>query len=337
MGALSNLQQNLLGMKLRPIPVRNLALMEVALSDLFRFQNGIFELTIAAQTPIHKGIIASLAKNGVTQLFINEDDLFRLNDLIKEKMVKVTRSLSVGDFEQNAKKQLTLMSLHLDNLYQNPLNDENLDIQFKSTTNLAKFLIDNKNLNPNLYQQLKKQNHHFIIAQPILSSLLLLGYLKHLAVYQDREIENLFITSMMKDIGMSFVPTDKYNKSHLSQQEKLMFSHHPESSKSILEGRVPLARNYLSIIENHHHFNKQISQILTNNFTQDSAPSDLVGFETLVVAVMDILVAMTEGRPYREKASLFESLELIKKLMIKEYPHEFKTLVIYLRQFFSNF
>jgi response regulator RpfG family c-di-GMP phosphodiesterase len=252
-------------------------------------------------------------------------------------MVKITRSLSVGDFEKNAKKQLALMSLHLSNLYENPLHDENLDVQFKSTTNLAKFLIDNKGLNPNLYQQLKKQNHHFVIAQPMLLSLLLLGYLKHLAIYQDREIENLFITSMMKDIGMSFVPNDKFNKFNLSTQEKEMFSHHPESSKSILEGRVPLSRNYLSIIENHHHFNTQISQILTNNFAQAKSSTDLVGFETLIVAVMDIIVAMTEGRPYRNKSSIFESLDLIKHIMLKEYPHEFKTLVIYLKQFFTNY
>jgi hypothetical protein len=337
MGAVHNLQQNLLGMKLRPIPVRNLAILEHALSDIFSFNNGAFELTIPAETPIHKNLISKLAKNGVKQLYIFEEDLVQLNHLIKEKMIKITRSLSIGDFEKNTKTQITLMSLHLNNLYQNPFNDENLDVQYKCTSNLAKLLIENKNLGSYLYAQLKKQNHHFIISQPILSSLLLLGYLKHLAVFQNSEMENLFITSMMKDLGISFVPQDKLNKSNLSTEEKKLFSLHPESSKSILSGRVPLSRNYLSIIENHHHFNPQITQIISNIYTQEHVPSNLVGFETLVVAMMDILVAMTEGRPYRAKCSLFESLDLIKKLMIKEYPHEFKTLVIYLRQFFSNF
>jgi HD-GYP domain-containing protein (c-di-GMP phosphodiesterase class II) len=56
----------------------------------------------------------------------------------------------------------------------------------------------------------------------------------------------------------------------------------------------------------------------------------------MVVAVFDILVAMTSDRPYRKGMSLYQSLELIKKIMADDYPQEFKALVVFLKQFYKN-
>jgi HD-GYP domain-containing protein (c-di-GMP phosphodiesterase class II) len=61
-----------------------------------------------------------------------------------------------------------------------------------------------------------------------------------------------------------------------------------------------------------------------------------MGIESTLVAVFDILVAMTNDRPYRKGLSLYQSLEVIKKMMADEYPQEFKALVVFLKQFFKN-
>jgi HD-GYP domain-containing protein (c-di-GMP phosphodiesterase class II) len=45
---------------------------------------------------------------------------------------------------------------------------------------------------------------------------------------------------------------------------------------------------------------------------------------------------MTNDRPYRRGQSLYQSLELIKKMMADDYPQEFKALVVFLKQFFKN-
>jgi len=67
-----------------------------------------------------------------------------------------------------------------------------------------------------------------------------------------------------------------------------------------------------------------------------SEPDIIFGLESTLVSVFDILVAMTTDRPYRKGLSLFQSLELIKKMMADDYPQEFKALVIFLKQFYKN-
>lgn len=60
------------------------------------------------------------------------------------------------------------------------------------------------------------------------------------------------------------------------------------------------------------------------------------GIESTLVAVTDILVAMTSQRPYRQSLTVYQSLELVRKMIADEYPQEFRALVVYLRQFFKN-
>lgn len=323
-----------MGMQLREIALKEVALMEFAYGDLYRFDGGLFELTIPINSPIHKELLKSLALKGIRKLYIDVEDYFKITDNIKDKLIKATRSLSIGDAPSNARKHITLMSLHLQSLYTNPLNDEYLDVQFKGAQNLGKFLQVNKELTKLMYLELKKQKHHYVISQPILSSVLMIGYLNFIKVFQDKDVENLFITSFVKDIGMSFIPHEKFEKSDLDKDEKSLFHKHADSSQQILSGRTSLSRNYLSIIKNHHFLNKQIDDIQNGLPITTTGHDQLMGFETMVVSIFDILVAMTEDRPYRESKNLFDSLELIKKLMSQEYPHEFKALVLYLRNFF---
>jgi HD-GYP domain-containing protein (c-di-GMP phosphodiesterase class II) len=45
---------------------------------------------------------------------------------------------------------------------------------------------------------------------------------------------------------------------------------------------------------------------------------------------------MTTERPYRKAMTSFKALELLKKVLSDEYPQEFKTLVFFLKNFFSK-
>ena len=60
------------------------------------------------------------------------------------------------------------------------------------------------------------------------------------------------------------------------------------------------------------------------------------GLESTLVAVADVIVAMTSQRPYRQGLTVYQSLELVRKMIADEYPQEFRALVVYLRQFFRN-
>jgi DNA-binding transcriptional MerR regulator len=241
----------------------------------------------------------------------------------------------VGNPLQNSRRQINLLAQNLSELYRNPLNDENLKLQYQCTVNLSKFLSEHKGLLPELYSDLFNGNHHFTMSQPMMASLLLVGFLQQFRLFHEKDIEMLFITSYLKDIGMSFIPEEKLDQKDLELHDKKIISRHADNSISLLEGRTPLARNHLNIIKNHHFLNKKIQAALSGIKT-DSSQNSLMGLETEMVAVMDVLVAMINDRPYRAGQPLFQSLELLSKVMADDYPSEFKALVNYLRYFFTK-
>lgn len=336
MGAFSNLNKNSLSLKLKAIPIKELIITSVAFGDIYRFENEMFELTFRKGRPINNTRLKELHDAGFYELFMEDMDYLKLQEVITEKLIKSTRSLSIGDPVTNGRKQLGLLSLNMDSLYKNPMEDNLLDVQFKGSQNLSKFLLEHKGLHSKLYQDVKKFNPHFVIAQPFLSSLLTLGFLQYLQQFQDTDLEQLFLTSFFKDIGMSFIPEEHYDKVQLDESEKKAFTDHAEFSKQLLDGRVSISRNYLEVIENHHYLNDKIALIKAGLKVSNIDQSEkITGIETLVISVMDIIAAMIEGRPYAQKESLFNTLDLIKKLISKEYSYEFRALVLYLRKFFG--
>ena len=56
--------------------------------------------------------------------------------------------------------------------------------------------------------------------------------------------------------------------------------------------------------------------------------------KTQKLLALDWVHPMTSKRPFRETKSLFESLIVIKKIMIKDYPKEFTVLVNFFKRFF---
>jgi HD-GYP domain-containing protein (c-di-GMP phosphodiesterase class II) len=335
-GALSNLENSLLGLKLKPITTKELVLHAVAPGDLYRFENSQYTITFKKGQRIDRDLLKSLSLKGYVDLYAEAETLAFINKEFRELFLKSARSLSIGDPEAKSKKQINLLSMNLKVLYKDPLNDAVLNMQFKGSQNLVNFLMENKGLYKKLYADIIKFDHHFIISQPILSSLLTVGFLEYLKVFATKELENLFLTSAFKDIGMSFVPKDKYDIKNPDKKDKQVFKSHSESSKLILDGRVPLQRNHLNIIKNHHFLSDKVNLIRKGEkIAHLKGSENITGIETLIVAVMDIIVAMTQGRPYEQKHSLFDTLELVKPLMEHEYPVEFRALIMYLRKFFS--
>jgi HD-GYP domain-containing protein (c-di-GMP phosphodiesterase class II) len=170
----------------------------------------------------------------------------------------------------------------------------------------------------------------------MLSSLMLLSFLQSIRLFHDKEIENLFLASYLKDIGFSIIPEEKYDESNLDDVDQKLFADHAEFSFDILEGRVPLSKNYLTIIRNHHFLNARLLEMINKSPRSNSQTNMLLGIESVMIGVFDMIVAMTSDRPYRKGMTLFQSLELIKKLMADEYPQEFKALVVFIKQFYKN-
>jgi hypothetical protein len=333
---LSFIDQHRLVFKLRPILVGELSLCPKLEHPAYVFKDEVFSCVLLEGSVPDREQINQLIRAGHKEVFIHPDDLALIKQSLEGVLIKITRSLSIGDPLENGMKSIKLLSHNLGNLYQNPHNDELLMLQFQSGQNLSKFFLENKRFQSQFFKNLSRESFHFTLGQPMLSSLLLLSFLQSIRVFHDKEMENLFLASYFKDIGFSMIPEEKYDEKQLSNRDKDLFSNHANFSTELLEGRIPLAKNYFSIIKHHHFMNEKMKDVI-NPHQRGSRPSDIVmGLESTLVAVFDILVAMTHERPYRQSFSMFQSLELIKKLMADEYPQEFKALVIFIKQFFKN-
>lgn len=332
----NSIEQHRLSLKLRMILVGELYLTRKLKHPVYIFKNGAFLPVINEGGVPTKEQITALIKNNQREVYVYPDDVHDIKKNLEAALTKITRSLSVGDPLENGSKDLKLLSLNLGGLYQNPHNDELLMLQFQSTQNLSKFLMENKRHQPVFFQNLIRENFHFTLSQPMLSSILLLSFLQSIHLFHDKEIENLFLSSYLKDIGISMIPGDKYDLKTLTTRDQELFASHADFSFDLLEGRIPLSKNYLTIIKHHHFLNDKMKELLSKERKKKTEPEIIFGIESTLVSVFDILVAMTNERPYRRGMSLYQSLELIKRMMADEYPQEFKALVVFLKQFYKN-
>lgn len=327
------LERNHLAFKLTPISVRELLFVADLPCDVYGLEDGVFKLTLKKRSFINKDVIKGLIQQGKYELYIPHENRQSLITYQQDNLRKVTRSLSVGDPLDKGKRVLNLLTINMEYLYRDPTNDETLNLQFQSAKNLASFLAANVDLHEPLYKSYLQMKHHFVFAQPLLSSLFLIGVLKLSHLFNAKDVENLFLTSYFKDIGMSSIPTIKYDQAELNDDEKRLLAGHASHSVNILQGRIPLGPQYLTIIENHHSFSL-LAQDLGTPTAQGRQGEIIAGFETMLVCVMDVIAAMISGRPFRPASNLFDALELVKLLIAEQYPQEFKLIVTYFKNFF---
>jgi HD-GYP domain-containing protein (c-di-GMP phosphodiesterase class II) len=119
---------------------------------------------------------------------------------------------------------------------------------------------------------------------------------------------------------MAILPPEYKMGTSLSSYQKQHLQQHGSFSETILQGRINLGNNFLTLIKNHH--------ILTTPNSRDMA----IGLETILINIMDMFVAITSNRPYRKALSPFRALEIIRSIMLPHYSTEFKYFVLYLKK-----
>lgn len=327
------LNQYALAWQLKPISLRELLYLNETPSAVWGLENGLFKVLLQKKSFLNPQVLKSLIEKGHSQVYIPYEEQPQLNQLQEVELRRMTRGLSVGNPLDNGKKQISLLTTTLKHLYENPTDDHALSLQYQSVRSLGHFLYKNVEIHEPLYREIVKQKHHYIYVQPVLATLFLVGILKTARLYSDKEVENLFITSYFKDIGMSAIPAAKYDQEELSTEDKHLLARHAAYSSQILNGRISLGPNYLKIIENHHNFS-----LLTRDLgLVDISDQTLVkGFETMIISTTDIIAAMITERPYRPATPIFEALELVKVLVADQFPHEFRLIVSYFKSFFRK-
>lgn len=334
------LTQNCLGYKLTPISIRELLYLDSTPCDVYGIEDGLYRPLVKENQAISKDLLKELISQGKIRLFVDRSKRHLLIEKIQDKLTKVTRSLSIGNPVDNGRAQMNLLTVHLEYVYNNTTDDDLLNKHFQFSKSLCSFLLANSDHLEKIYLEYRKQKHHFIFSQPLLASLLLLGVLKNTRMFAAKEMEQLFLTSYLKDIGMSSIPVEKYDDENLSKEDKKSLVMHAENSLEILDGRVPLGPSHMEIIKNHHAFsllNKELNhdvELDPMSISDDElARPVLVGTETVLICAMDIIAAMVTPRPWRPAEKLFNALDLVRVLISDDFSQEFKIIVSYFKGF----
>ncbi|MCY4643362.1 MAG: hypothetical protein OXB88_01980 [Bacteriovoracales bacterium] len=339
MKVLQFFQKSPLPQKLVPIGIEEIFLLQEAPCDIWTYEGDILKPLFRKNGPIVKEAGQELIKKGIYQLFIQDDEVGGLQKALGQHLRQMSRTLGTGEATKNTLHQMSLLSTNMGNLYKNPSHDESLILQYRSAGNLINFLSSNKKHIPQLYADFTRQNYHYSTGHPLLSSLLLLSFLKYLNHFNEREVELLVLSNYFKDIGMSLIPIESFDKKDLNQFEKDSIGRHAMHSTDILRGRVPLNSNYLDIIGNHHN-HALIDSMEDHHHAPSPHTGQLYGSsqetETILILMMDMITAMISPRPYRPGMSLFEALHKIKILFAKDFKREFHYLIYFLQQFFSR-
>ncbi len=320
-------------MELIAITIRELFYLQSSPIEVFIFKDSEFHRLLRKGAYIDAKFIKSTIEQGHNNIFVRSKHRHILIESQQENMRSLARSFSMGDSFDNAKRLLNLTSLNLRYLFEDPTNDETLNLQYQCLKILFNFLFRYPKKHEEVYKYFIKQGHHYVFAQPFLSSLFLIGILKTAHIYSQKDIENLFITSFFKDIGMCSIPVEKFDLEDLSDKDKETLSKHPINSVKILKGRLPLPPNYFEIIESHHSFSLLKRELGTEPSFRDNL--QISGIETILVNITDIIAAMISPRPYREAETLYDALKLVSEMISPQYPSEFKLIVNYFRNFFT--
>jgi len=328
MGLHSAIYQEHLLYDMRKISIRELFFLKFLPFNLYSYTEGLFKVNVTSGTAVTMDLLRLFLVSETWFFYIQKKDYDEHKLIQRRQLRDLSRSLSVGHPSQKAIAITNLLGLNLNYFYQDTTDDELLQLIFQVVKNMAQFFGQNQDYLSSAYRELLTGKHHYKISQPILSALLLLGFLIGQRVFTAKEIENLFLTAILKDVGMGLIPEEKFYKKNLNKEEIELLSAHAEHSEKILEGRIPLTPEYLQIISRHHQMGNSSLEKVENS-------AQLCGVETLLITITDIVCAITTDRPYRKKEGIFPALEKIRPLMGKEYSQEFKFLVQYCRNFFN--
>jgi len=324
-----------IGLKLTPISKSQLSRIQKIQGELFIKNDNLFERIATANTVLDSKNLEKYIQNDLNEFFIESKDYDFIKDVFFRDLQETTRKLSVGDAKERGRDYVLILLENLSLLYHEHFDQQLLSLIYQTTPSYCSYLLHNKNLIPYFYKKIDRSQMHFIYKQPVLSSLFLLSFLFESLILNHKESQDLFILSLIKDLGMCFLPKSAWGKRNLDKFEQEALNLHAINSVQLLKDRLPLQLSALNLIENHHFYNDAVRDILTDQkeYLQNNLSQ---GIETSFIALSDLIVAMKSLRPYRSSYSNDIIIKVVSRLMRDQYKIEELALTRYIQHFFQK-
>lgn len=286
----------------------------------FFTEKNLFTPCISQGQKISKNFFVQLASQKNLDLLWRKDDSNNFNLFIKKEIIEICKKFSHGSPIHNGLRLLNLCLLHQKSVYKDPFNKETLQEYHQITKLISEVFNNSQKYIPEIFQKFTKIDHYYLHSQPIKATLIFSHLLEESKVFEKKFNQSLFITSLLKDIGMSLVDKNVLDSKTLGEKQKLEIHNHSHFSYLLCKDGLHLSTTQLNLIKHHHDIKSE---------------KILFGPELIFLHFSDVLSAMISDRPYRPKNSLYKALELIKISTPASNKEEFKFLVNFSTKFFS--
>jgi hypothetical protein len=302
--------------------------------EIYYLHPNVFQVFSPSQRKNIPQTIDALGKLGIQEFYVKEKDFLLVQELVYQKHQEATRKLSVGEAQKRGDDFMLAMQMSLAVLYEDFHHHQLLSLIYQTTPSFVLYLQLHKSKIPDFYHSIQNRMGHFIYKQPLLSSLFLVYFCQVTHLFDERELQDLFVVSLLKDIGMSLVPRSAWDKTQLEANDELALSSHATNSVHLLKERTPIPKSGLHIVEHHHFHNDVVRNFLADGILNEH--DDLfLGIETSLVAIADLIAAMHSSRPFRPAYPLSTIKKIVSLIMNKNYPKETKLLLDFMNYFFK--
>jgi len=268
--------------------------------DLYIKKDKNFLIIIERGTLISQKVLSMLEKQ--TALFIQKEDIHK-----KNLSYKTLRFYLQSNLES---KEVTLLFLYevVQKQFEHMLKHEKLSIDMdfvNSFVNDIIYLIQNDT------HYLKNTIEYFSSDYNIATHSL------HIAIYainiadrlhlKETQIQEVGIAGLLHDIGIHKIDQEiLHRNAQLSDEEMKIVQEHPKLSVEILK-RNHLHNPYILDAVMHHH------ERLDGTGYPNGLYENQISEYAAILAICDVFDALTNERPYREKHSSFEALQMMMK------------------------
>lgn len=313
------------------------------LQAIYLLHQGKFQKISSKEKPLTASQFQDFGNKFEWSLYLSNQDLAVVRETLYRQLQESTRRLSVGHALERGLHHLSVITEIICYLYDHPYEQKILTLLFQTAPSFCSYLQSNVKLIPALYRDIEAGKSHFIYRQPIMASLYLVDFLTRNLLFNEKETQDLFVISLLKDIGMSIIPKHAWDRKELDVVQQRSLSMHANHSVHLLKDRLPIHKTALTIIE-HHHFHNDIVRHYLQNKQQSKETkgqdrtysSDVIhGIETALVAISDLIVAMQTTRPYRPPYTIANIQNVLWLVTKDHYPTEEKILTKHLHQFFE--
>ena len=233
------------------IPIQDLLYLRVAPFDLFT-QGNLNNPTLKIGQRLDRSTIESLMKSGNFTLLFNLSEADQLKTSYKKDIIEICKKFSHGNPSINIIKLCCLFISHQKLVYKNPFDRTLLQQHWSLLKIISEVINTNQQYLPKVFKTLSNLTFHYLTLQPLLSTIVYFGLLSFSRVFDQKFNQELFIASLLKDIGMSLVPEEILSSSRLTKEEKEKIDEHANFSYILCEQNLHLSTTQLNLIKHHH-------------------------------------------------------------------------------------